>query len=104
MDALATTPLLDSPLDQAPEIIAAQANSRDSRAIDQVATGFESMFLSLLIKQMRQTLEPGTLFGSDQSDIQGGLFDLYLGQHLARSGGLGLGTMLKHYLKSAKQQ
>jgi len=32
---------------------------------------------------MRQTLEPDTMFPGDHGDILGGLFDLFLGQHLA---------------------
>ena len=38
-----------------------------------VAQGFESLFAGLLIKQMRQTLEPDTMFGKDSGDVLGGL-------------------------------
>src|SRR5689334_11609487 len=71
---------------------------RDARALDTVANGFESMFLSMLLKEMRQTLEPETLFPQDSGDILGGLFDLFLGQHLARAGALGIGAMVKKQL------
>src|SRR5437868_15498928 len=60
-----------------------RARAGDKRAIDAVASGFESLFVSLLIKQMRQSLEPETMFSHDKSDILGGLFDHYMGQHLA---------------------
>ena len=75
-----------------------------SRAIDTVANGFESMFLSALIKEMRQTLEPDTMFPHDGGDILGGLFDLFLGQHLARSGALGIGAMVKKQLAAKYQK
>ncbi len=73
------------------------------RALDTVANGFESMFLSILLKEMRQTLEPDTMFPQDGGDILGGLFDLFLGQHLARAGALGIGAMVKKQL-AAKYQ
>jgi Rod binding domain-containing protein len=71
---------------------------KDSRALDVVANGIESMFLSILLKEMRQTLEPGTMFPGDSGDILGGMFDLFLGQHLAQTGGLGIGAMVKKQL------
>ena len=73
-------------------------SGKDSHALDTVATGIESMFLSILLKEMRQTLEPGTMFPQDSGDILGGLFDLFLGQHLAQTGALGIGAMVKKQL------
>ena len=70
----------------------------DPRVIDSVATGFESMFLSQMLKEMRQTLEPETMFGSDAGDVLGGLFDHFLGQHMAQSGAVGIGAMVKKQL------
>ena len=74
------------------------------QAIETVANGFESMFLSILLKEMRQTLEPDTMFPQDSGDILGGLFDLFLGQHLARSGALGIGAMVKKQLAAKYQK
>jgi peptidoglycan hydrolase FlgJ len=55
------------------------------------AAEMETMFLSLLMKEMRQTLESdGGLFAGDGGDVYGGLFDFYMGKHLADSGGVGL--------------
>lgn len=60
-----------------------------------MATEFEATFLSLLLKEMRQTLDAdGGFFPGDTGDVQGGLFDLYLGRHLADSGGVGLAAAL----------
>ena len=36
--------------------------------------------------------------GSSVNDIMGGLFDLYLGQHLAQGGGFGIAQMVKQQL------
>lgn len=66
-----------------------------------VAQEFESVFASILLKQMRATLEPGTMFGKDHNDIYGGMFDLHMGQVLAGKGGLGLASALKPYLEES---
>ncbi len=74
------------------------ARTADPKSVDKVATGLESMFFSLLVKEMRETLEPGTLFGEDQGDVYGGLFDQFLGEHLAHSGALGIAAMVRKQL------
>jgi peptidoglycan hydrolase FlgJ len=70
--------------------------------IEQTGQQFEALFLSLLLKEMRQTLESDGLFPGDPGDIQGGLFDLYLGKHMAESGGVGLADSLNRILKTAQ--
>lgn len=66
---------------------------------DEVAQEWEATMLSLLLKEMRQTLDPETLFPGDAGDIHGGLFDFYLGRLLAASGGIGLAELLKRHLQ-----
>jgi peptidoglycan hydrolase FlgJ len=78
------------------------AKPMSQRDIDHVAEGFDAMFATLLIKQMRQTLddgEEGGMFGKDSGDVLGGLFDTFMGDHLAKAGGLGIGKMVKHQLE-----
>ena len=62
---------------------------------EELAAQFEGMFVSMLLKEMRSTLESG-LFGGENSDTYGALFDMYLGQHLADSGALGIRDLLLH--------
>jgi Rod binding domain-containing protein len=65
------------------------------------AQAFESMFASMLIKQMRQTLNSGQgFFGHDPSDILGGLYDHFMGQFMAQHGSLGIGAMIEKNLDS----
>ncbi len=71
----------------------------DKRALAVLGQQFESLFLTQIIKEMRQTLEPDGLFGKDGGDVMGGLFDLHLGKHLAQAGGLGIGAMLQRQLE-----
>jgi Rod binding domain-containing protein len=90
--AISAAPMMPTGLD-----LAAYANRQpnDARARDAAATAFESVFLSLLMKQMRQTLSEGSMFDQDKGDVLGGLFDHYLGQHLAPAGALGIAAMVK---------
>jgi Rod binding domain-containing protein len=60
-----------------------------------VGRQFESMMASMLIKQMRQTLDGETMFGKDSGDVLGGLFDQMLGDHLGKSGSLGVSAMIR---------
>jgi peptidoglycan hydrolase FlgJ len=59
---------------------------------------FEGMLVSMLIKQMRQSLD-GTMFGKDSGDVIGGLFDHYMGEHISQSGGFGIGNMIRMQLE-----
>ncbi len=70
----------------------------------QMATQFESLFYSMLLKEMRNTISmdgEGGLFPGENSDTLGGMFDLYLGQHLADSHSLGIGNAVKSYLAAS---
>lgn len=73
----------------------------DARRVADTARELEATFLSLLLKEMRQTFEPdGGLFPGDTGDVQGGLFDLYLGKHLADRGGFGMAAALDRQLRT----
>lgn len=74
--------------------LSGQARAKDLQMLAQVAKDFESVMFSELLKQMRQTLEPGGLFGQDAGDVHGGLFDHFMGKHLVEAGGFGLTQML----------
>lgn len=72
--------------------------------VKDMAGEMEATFLSMLLKEMRQTLdegEGGGLFPGDSGDVQGGLFDLYLGRHLAEAGGIGLASALVRQMQEA---
>lgn len=65
---------------------------------EKVAKDFESVFTSMMMKEMRKSLESGSFFGDDKSDIYGGLFDQFVGQHLADAGGIGMAKMVREAL------
>jgi Rod binding domain-containing protein len=103
MDVSGTMPVSTWSAAQDPESLLSLAHTGDAKSLDAVTSNFESMFMSMVLKEMRQTLGPEGLFGNDSSDIYGGLFDLYLGQHMARSGGFGMAQVLKRQLGSAQK-
>ena len=77
-----------------------EALTPSQAAVENAANEFETLFANLLLKEMRKTLEPETLFGKDPGDVYGGLFDMFLGQAVAQAGGLGVGAMVRSYLET----
>jgi flagellar protein FlgJ len=66
-----------------------------------MAREFEATFLSMILKEMRESLDPEVgLFPGDSGDVQGGLFDLFLGKHMAESGGVGLAAALVRQMQA----
>lgn len=69
-----------------------------SRSPEAVAEAFEAVFASQLVKEMRNTLSEG-LFGSENSDVLGGLFDLHIGEAMTEGQGLGIKQMVLAHLQ-----
>ncbi|MFK7765640.1 MAG: rod-binding protein [Mariniblastus sp.] len=98
------SPLL-TPLDTS--LVASKLDAKSpSKEVNKVASEFESIFLSLMLKEMRNTLdsEEGGLFGKEGSDTFGGMFDMFMGQHLAESQPLGVGDAIKGYLQNSAER
>ena len=85
------------------ESLSGASRAVNAEQAQQLADDFESLFVSLVLKEMRQTLDGEGLFGGEASDTYGGLFDLYMGQHLAEAGGFGIGKAIHLYLQTASQ-
>lgn len=83
-----------------------QSDVADPQQLGEVARQFESIFVSILLKEMRQSVGDEGLFGGDSSDVFGGMFDLYLGEHIAKSTNLGVSDMvtknLQKYIEARK--
>ncbi|MCA9061449.1 MAG: rod-binding protein [Planctomycetaceae bacterium] len=71
-----------------------QPVSTEARGREQLEK-LESVFLSMMIKNLRQTGGEDGLFPGDKSDTLGGLFDMFLADHMAESGGIGLAKSLQ---------
>lgn len=98
MDGIAPTSLPSLPIEPSSDSLADRLRFGGVGSIEKVAKDFEGLFVSLVLKEMRQTLEPGSLFGGDAADLYGGLFDVFMGKHLVDAGGFGVAKMVKQYL------
>ena len=72
-----------------------QPDSMKSSKVEKAIKDFEGLFLSMMIKELRQTSSGDGLFPGDASDTYGGMFDMFLGNELAEGKGLGLESMFR---------
>ena len=70
----------------------------DASGSQDVGEQFESVFASLLLKEMRESSSEDGMFAGDSADVYGGLFDTFLGQHIASQGSLGLAEMINQQI------
>ena len=95
------------PLSSSPSLLQGRidaAKEAVDEGIQSAASEFESVFLSMMLKEMRNTLdsEEGGLFSGDSSDTLGGMFDMFMSQHLAESNPLGIGSAIESYMGNQK--
>jgi flagellar protein FlgJ len=76
-----------------------QARQDSAAASDKVARQFESLFVQMMVKQMRQASFGGGVFDSDRTRFYQEMYDQQLSLHLAeRGGGMGLSGVLRRQL------
>lgn len=75
-----------------------EAASGSSDALRETARQFESLFVSMMLKSMRDATPGDSLFGSDQQDFYQDMFDTQLATQLSGGRGLGLADMLVRQL------
>jgi len=76
-------------------IVNAQSLSAQDKQLKEACKGFESMFLSLMYKEMRNTVPKDPLFGeSNAMSIFKDFQDTEMMKNVAESGGIGLADML----------
>lgn len=69
-----------------------------TQAQQEAVKEFEAVFVSMLIKEMRQGAEG--LFPGDSTDSLGALFDMHIGQQIADAGGLGISSQILRYIEA----
>jgi Rod binding domain-containing protein len=75
-----------------------RAKAEGTAATSELAREFESVFVSMMLKQMRSSLSEEGLFPGDSGDTFGGLFDMHMSQHITEAGGIGLSEAIGRYL------
>lgn len=100
-------PILDAQAGTAANGLAADAHSLDSlrrlagqdpaRAVRQVATQFEALFMQMVMKSMREATPRSGLLDSPEQQTYTGMLDEQLAQKIA-AGGTGLGEVIARQL------
>jgi flagellar protein FlgJ len=75
-----------------------QAREDQAGSAEQVARQFESLFVQMMVKQMRQASFGNGLFESKQSEFVRDMYDQQLSVHLSEQRGLGMAKLLRNHL------
>jgi len=78
-----------------------QAQAEPDKAISEVAGQFESLFVGMMLKAMRDAVPQGGLFDSSQMDTYRDLFDKQLALDMSRSGGIGLAELIEQQIATS---
>ena len=76
----------------------ATADQKDQETLKQVAGQFESMFVNMMLKSMRQASLADGIFDSSQSDMYQDMSDQQLAMDISSKGGLGLRDVILRQL------
>lgn len=81
-----------------------QEQKRYEKKVREACQGFETMFLSMMYRQMRATVPDNTLFGNSNSQkIWQSMLDDSMMEQVSKSGGVGLADMIYKQLTLRKQ-
>ena len=75
-----------------------QARTAPEEAASEVAKQFESIFIGLMMKSMRDATPKDSLFNSDQMEAYQDIFDKQLALDMASKGGLGLAHIIEQQI------
>lgn len=81
------------------EQMRAQARGGDSEALSGAAKQFESVFVQMMLKAMRDTVPEGGLFDSETSDFYEGMFDQQISLNIANGKGIGLAEVIERQMQ-----
>ncbi len=82
----------------------AQAREDQAGATAKVARQFESLFVQMMVKQMRQASFGGGIFDSDRTRFYQDMYDQQLAVHLSQQGGIGLSDVMTRQLGGKAEQ
>jgi len=76
----------------------AQATVKPKEATQGVAQQFESVFINMMLTEMRKTVGHSELMGSSASDTYQEMFDQQISVSMAKAGGIGLAPYIEKQL------
>jgi len=74
------------------------AREQSPEAIRQVAKQFESLFVQMMLKSMRDTVPENELFGSKAENMYRDMYDKQLGMNISQGKGIGLANVIERQL------
>jgi len=74
------------------------AREKSPEAIKQVAKQFESLFVQMMLKSMRDTVPEDSLFGSKAGKMYQDMYDKQLSMHISNGKGIGLASTIERQL------
>lgn len=77
----------------------AKAGTRPEDATKGVAQQFESLFLNIILKEMRKTVNRSGLLGSDAMETYEQMFDQQIALGMSKAGGIGLAPFIERQLQ-----
>jgi flagellar protein FlgJ len=80
----------------------AKAIQAPTEALDEVAAQFESLFVQMMLKSMREATIQGGLIDSDQMEVYQSMFDQQISLDLSNQGVLGLADILVEQLEGPR--
>jgi peptidoglycan hydrolase FlgJ len=80
-----------------------QARKDQNGSAGQVAKQFESLFMQMMVKQMRQASFGGGILDSDRTRFYKEMYDKQLSLYLSEHGGMGMGKVLRRQLGVPEQ-
>ena len=72
----------------------AEAADQPHKANSEISKQFESLFLNLMLKEMRKGIPKGELLGSDAMESYQQMFDQQVSLGIARAGGIGIAKFI----------
>ncbi len=76
----------------------AQAEQRPTEAQSSVSQQFESLFINLMLKEMRKTVARSELLGSEAMETYEQMFDQQIAVGMAKAGGIGIAPFIEAQL------
>lgn len=81
----------------------AQSAEKPQEALQEAARQFEALFMSMMIKAMRDTVPEDSMFGSSSMKNYQEMFDQQLALDLSRKSGMGLSDLIARQLATGMQ-
>ncbi len=75
-----------------------RVSNQPGAEVSGVAQQFESLFLNLMLKEMRKSIQKSDLLGSDAMETYEQMFDQQVALGMARAGGIGIGKFVESQL------